>query len=86
MKPVLDGQVKALELTDRACDEYNAWLQERLKSSVWMDCNSYYRQGMNGKNVSTFPGPVSLFWYMARNPVWSHYIVNPDSRKSSLKQ
>jgi hypothetical protein len=78
MKPVLQGKVMSYELTDEASDDYNRWLQERLNSSVWVECSSYYRAGMNGKNFTTFPGPVTLFWYIARNPVWSHFISDED--------
>lgn len=81
MKPVLQRKVKAYEVTEGACDEYNAWLQKRLNSSVWMECQSYYRAGMNGKNFSTFPGPLTLFWRIARNPVWSHFISDKDFDK-----
>lgn len=75
MKPLLERKFKAIEVKESACDEYNEWIQERLGDSVWTECNSYYRAGMNGKNFSTFPGPLTLFWHVARNPVWDHYLV-----------
>lgn len=85
MKPIIEGKVKAYELTEKACDEYNEWLQNRLNSSVWMECSSYYRAGMNGKNFSTFPGPLTLFWWIARNPVWSHFISDKDFAKTKYQ-
>jgi len=74
MKPVLQGRVKAYEVTEEAEKEYNDWLQKRLDTSVWTECNSFYRAGMNGKNTVIFPGPATLFWYIARNPIWGHFI------------
>jgi hypothetical protein len=74
MQPVLQGKVKAYEITEKASDEYNDWLQKRMAVSVWSECRSYYLQGMNGKNVVTFPGSMALFWYVARNPVWTHFM------------
>ncbi|KAJ3574820.1 hypothetical protein NP233_g1506 [Leucocoprinus birnbaumii] len=74
MKPVLEGKAKYFEITDEATDEYNSWLQGRLQNSVWTDCMSYYRSDRKlGKIVATFPGPVALFWWLARTPVWSRY-------------
>jgi hypothetical protein len=73
IKPILDRQVKSLEVTDCAYGEYNDWLQGRLADSVWVDCASYYRQGGTGNNFATFPGPVSLFWWYTRKPLWQHY-------------
>lgn len=74
MKPVLENRVKAYEVTEEACDEYNMWLQNRLNSSVCLECSSYYREGMAGKNFVTFPGPLTLFWHIARHPKWDHFI------------
>ncbi|KAF7973421.1 hypothetical protein HWV62_15231 [Athelia sp. TMB] len=78
MKPLLEGKYKAIEVTEAACDEYNDWLQSRLNDSVWTECSSYYRAGMNGKNFSTFPGPLTLFWKVARNPVWKDFVTDKD--------
>lgn len=76
IKPVVDGKVKAFEITNEATDKYNEWLQGRLQSSVWTDCMSYYRLDSGvGKIVATFPGPVALFWWLARKPKWEKYKV-----------
>ncbi|EDR14376.1 uncharacterized protein LACBIDRAFT_292343 [Laccaria bicolor S238N-H82] len=69
IKPILDGQAKSFEISSEATDEYNTWLQDRLSTSVWTDCTSYY-QGAGGKVISTFPGPVALFWWLTRSPRW----------------
>lgn len=74
MKPVLEGKAKYFEITDEATDKYNEWLQGRLQNSVWTDCMSYYRSDRKlGKIVATFPGPVALFWWLSRTPVWERY-------------
>ncbi|PFH54195.1 hypothetical protein AMATHDRAFT_478 [Amanita thiersii Skay4041] len=75
IKPILDGQAKSFEVKEDVCDEYDGWVQKRLKTSVWMECNSYYQVGGNNetKNVATFPGPVSLFWWLIRTPDWSKF-------------
>lgn len=72
MKPILDGKAKSFEITEEATDAYNTWLQNRLSTSVWTDCNSYYLAGGNNKTkvIATFPGPVSLFWWLMRTPRW----------------
>ncbi|KAF9469173.1 hypothetical protein BDZ94DRAFT_360082 [Collybia nuda] len=72
IKPILDGQAKSFEVADNATEEYNTWLQGRLSTSVWTQCNSYYQVGgqKHTKIVATFPGPVSLFWWLTLTPEW----------------
>lgn len=77
MKPVLQNKIKTYEVTEDALKDYNGWIQKRLETSVWMECNSFYRVGMNGKNTVIFPGPAALFWYIARKPTWGHFISEP---------
>ncbi|KXN92229.1 4-hydroxyacetophenone monooxygenase, partial [Leucoagaricus sp. SymC.cos] len=93
MKPVLEGKAKYFEITSEATDKYNEWLQRRLQSSVWTDCTSYYRSDRKrGKIVATFPGPVSLFWWLSRKPVWERYKAvgaeawAADRQRSALKR
>ncbi|EFI28346.1 monooxygenase [Coprinopsis cinerea okayama7 len=79
IKPVLEGKIKSVEVTDEATDSYNDWLQERLSKSVWTDCDSYYyhylREGTKTKNVASFPGPATLFWWLGRRPSWEKFRV-----------
>jgi len=72
---VLEGKAKSFEVTDEATDKYNDWLQSRLQTSVWTDCVSYYQAGRDSKTriVATFPGPVSLFWWVCRRPRWEMF-------------
>ncbi|KAF9564392.1 FAD/NAD(P)-binding domain-containing protein [Agrocybe pediades] len=72
IRPVVEGKAKSFEITDEATEKYNDWLQNRLQSSVWTDCVSYYQAGRDSKTriIATFPGPVSLFWWFCRSPKW----------------
>jgi hypothetical protein len=76
IKPVLCKEAKSFEIKADVTDSYNDWLQRRLSKSVWTDCNSYYQIGgsKQTKIVGTFPGPVALFWWLARKPRWDEYI------------
>lgn len=76
IKPILAGTVRSVVVREEASAKYNSWLQARLARSVWNFCDSYYRrEGDDGKITVTFPGPVSLFWWLARRPRYSDYEV-----------
>ena len=72
---MLEGKAKSFEVTDEATDKYNDWLQSRLQTSVWTDCVSYYQARRDSKVriIATFPGPVSLFWWLCRHPQWEMF-------------
>lgn len=53
---------------DRASDEE---LQERLRGSVWTSCNSWYRQGPEGRIVNNWPGHMVEYRRRTKN-------VDPD--------
>lgn len=75
IKPIIAGKAKSFEVTHETTDKYNSWLQGRLSRSVWVDCDSYYHLG-GGKQarlIGTFPGPVALFWWLARQPHWNGF-------------
>jgi hypothetical protein len=91
VKPILDGKVKSFEVKASASVAYNDGIQGRLRESVWMGCNSYYRSGISfsllsaidanfysggdGKIYATYPGPVSRFWWNTLVPKWDDYKV-----------
>jgi hypothetical protein len=75
LKPIIDGKAKSFEVTAAATDEYNDWVQSRLRTMAWNGCSSWYRLSGSGKNVLMFPGPVSLFWCMMHTPRWAHFIT-----------
>ncbi|VDB82810.1 unnamed protein product [Peniophora sp. CBMAI 1063] len=80
-KPVLRGELDAVEPTPAATTRYNEWLYSRLSTSVFTECTSWYRAGGNGKIISNFPGPLALFWWLTLSPRWSDYNVR-GSRKT----
>ena len=75
VKPVVKGYAKSFEVKAEACDKYNSWLQKRLESSVWTECDSYYQWGRNKRTkiFGNFPGPVSLFWWLTRSARWEDF-------------
>lgn len=87
LQPILEGKAKSFEVTDAATNKYDEWLQQRLATSVWTECHSYYQSPNNHDEgskseleakpriVATFPGPVSYFWWMLRKPMWGDYIA-----------
>jgi len=76
IKPILAGAVRSFAVREEASEKYNSWMQKRLVRTVWNSCTSYYRRGSTrGKIFATFPGPVSLFWWLARRPRYSDYEI-----------
>jgi hypothetical protein len=71
---------KSLTIKPHPFEAYNAILQSRLRNTVWMGCNSFYREGDkgDGKNHGTFPGPVFLFWWWLRKVDWREWDVDGD--------
>jgi len=55
MKTVLQGGHRAIEVRADAQQAHNAALQQRLGTSVWAQCRSWYRMD-GGKVVAIFPG------------------------------
>jgi hypothetical protein len=82
LEPVRAGVLNSVAPTDSATDRYNDKLQERLEDSVWSQCASWYRVGSRGRIVSTFPGPLVLFWWWLRMMRWEdHEIKGPGAEK-----
>ena len=83
IKPILAGKVRSVAVREEASAKYNSWVQARLARSVWNFCDSWYRRsGADGKITATFPGPVSLFWWLARRPRYSDYeVVGGEERR-----
>ena len=76
IKPILTGAVRSFAVREEASAKYNSWIQKRLVRTVWNHCESYYRrESANGKIFATFPGAVSLFWWLARRPRYSEYEI-----------
>ncbi|KAF8209461.1 hypothetical protein K438DRAFT_1960458 [Mycena galopus ATCC 62051] len=73
--PIVDGLVSTFEVTSEATDAYNDLIQRRLQRSVFVECTSWYRTDGEGKVSSVFPGPMLLYGWWVRRPVWAHYKV-----------
>jgi hypothetical protein len=76
LAPLRAGVLKSVAPTDAATDRYNDMLQERLEDTVWSQCASWYRAGGRGRIVSTFPGPLVLFWWWLRRVRWEDYEID----------
>ncbi|KAH6918372.1 monooxygenase [Coprinopsis sp. MPI-PUGE-AT-0042] len=84
IKPILEGKVQTIEVTEEATESYNEWLQKRLTSTVYTDCDSYYFEHVEkadgkkvkGKNTATFPGPATLFYWLNRRPQWERFRIS----------
>lgn len=76
IKPIITGAVRSFAVREEASSKYNLWVQKRLAQTVWNFCHSYYRrESADGKIFGTFPGSVSLFWWLARSPRYSDYEI-----------
>jgi hypothetical protein len=80
IKPILEAKARSFAVKTQPTTKYNEWLQGRLQSSVWSTCMSWYRQGKSNKNVTTFPGPLTYYWWMLRRPVWEDFIAEGASK------
>ncbi|KAJ3725816.1 hypothetical protein C8R42DRAFT_575595, partial [Lentinula raphanica] len=77
-KPVLAGHIKSFEVKQDVSEQYNSWLQNRLKDSVWNSCDSYYHwdNRRDSRNIASFPGPAALlYWLMRRAERWEDWKV-----------
>ncbi|EIW85072.1 FAD/NAD(P)-binding domain-containing protein [Coniophora puteana RWD-64-598 SS2] len=76
IQPLLNGLTKTLEVKTEAVDRYGVWIQKRLENTIFLDCYSYYRgdDRNNGRNIATFPGLASLYWWITRKPRWEDFI------------
>ncbi|KAJ3763858.1 hypothetical protein EV360DRAFT_32659 [Lentinula raphanica] len=77
-KPVLAGHIKSFEVKQDVSEQYNLWLQNRLKDSVWNSCDSYYHwdNRRDSRNIASFPGPAALlYWLMRRAERWEDWKV-----------
>lgn len=61
-----------LSLREEAFEQHNRALQDRLKTSVWASCRSWYRME-NGKVVALFPGFTHEYVEAIGRPDWRDY-------------
>ena len=77
LAPVLARAMASFEVRSEVIDNYNAWLQKRLHSTVFTACRSYYHQSgtQSEKIVVIWPGSLTRFWWATLRLKWSEYIV-----------
>src|SRR5581483_4163597 len=65
---------RSIEVRAEAQREYNAWIQQRMKRTVWLagGCKSWYLSE-DGINRTLYPGPSSEFWRSLRKVKLSEY-------------
>lgn len=77
LKRMVEDDLATIEVTEKACAEFNAMLQERLENTIWMQsgaAHGYYRHH-TGKIVLGFPGPNVEYWKMLRQPDMADYVA-----------
>ncbi|KAG0699420.1 hypothetical protein DFH29DRAFT_936918, partial [Suillus ampliporus] len=77
IKPIIDGKMKSLEVTPKATACYNTWIRKRMENTIFLNCFSYYRgdSRKGARNVVTFPGMITLYWWIMRKPRWDDFKV-----------
>ncbi|SCZ95827.1 BZ3500_MvSof-1268-A1-R1_Chr8-1g09824 [Microbotryum saponariae] len=72
IEPMVKYGVKSFECKVEVEQQYNEYIQNRLKGTVWNGgCTSYYKLGE--KVVATFPGPTSEFVWRTRKPKFENF-------------
>ena len=84
MRELRRGEAGAIEPRAEAQADYNAWIQERMKRTVWLrgGCNSWYLDS-EGINRTLYPGPSSSFWRSLRRVELAEYRLEPARRRVS---
>jgi len=69
---------RSAEVKAQAQRGYNAWIQERMKRTVWLTggCKSWYLSD-DGVNRTLYPGPSSEFWRSLRKVKLEEYELDP---------
>ncbi|KAF8321563.1 FAD/NAD(P)-binding domain-containing protein [Clavulina sp. PMI_390] len=77
IEPILkkDAKVTTVEVKKHSYQGYNAWLQEKVRATVWSTCSSYYND-FGSKNFALYPGTMTQFWWQLRRPKWSDWSLN----------
>lgn len=57
--------LSAVDTHELACAAYNAWLQRRLRRTVWATANNYFKHP-SGRIVTQFDGSITLQWLILK--------------------
>jgi hypothetical protein len=85
IKPVIEGTTSSFEVKAEATDAYNDVIYSRLSHFVYTQCVSWYRAGGDGKVSGIFPGPLTLFWWWLRTPIWKDYRAVGAARRTKQR-
>ncbi|MFJ9387789.1 flavin-containing monooxygenase [Nocardioides sp. NPDC101246] len=55
----------AIDTHELACTAYNAWLQRRLRRTVWAQASNYFKHP-SGRIVTQFDGSITLQWLLLK--------------------
>ncbi|KAI0034043.1 FAD/NAD-P-binding domain-containing protein [Vararia minispora EC-137] len=72
-KPVIDKELETIEVTEEATVRFNNWIQQRMDTSIFVNCSSWYRVGQQGKVAAIWPSTIFQFWWNLLRVNWSDY-------------
>jgi cation diffusion facilitator CzcD-associated flavoprotein CzcO len=78
LRTLADRGAATIEPTRAAQADYNAWVQQRMRRTVWLTggCKSWYLDD-EGVNRTLYPGPSSEFWRSLRKVNLDEYVLEP---------
>ncbi len=78
LRTLAERGAATIEPTSAAQADYNAWVQQRMRRTVWLTggCNSWYLDE-EGVNRTLYPGPSSEFWRSLRKVSVDEYVLEP---------
>jgi cation diffusion facilitator CzcD-associated flavoprotein CzcO len=85
LKLMVDEDLAAIEVTEKASADYNQTLDKRLANTIWIQsgtAHGYYRHA-TGKIVLGFPGPNVELWSLYRRPDPADHILTLRAQKGA---
>ncbi|KAH8665838.1 hypothetical protein BGZ60DRAFT_378619 [Tricladium varicosporioides] len=81
IKPILEGDVKTVEVKKEAEVKWARDVQTALKKTIWNDpgCRSWYKTA-EGWNSTTYPWSQFNFWWRCTFPTWSDWDIQYTSK------
>jgi cation diffusion facilitator CzcD-associated flavoprotein CzcO len=75
------GRRVPYEVTKRAFDLYDAWMQKQMVGSVWSTSNNYFKTD-SGRVVTQWPVNPTVYWVMTR--VLPRLAMRPTPRRGAV--
>jgi cation diffusion facilitator CzcD-associated flavoprotein CzcO len=85
LKLMVEGDLSAVEVSEDACNAYNADLDRKLETTVWVQngtAHGYYRH-TSGKIVLGYPDVNLDYWLKLRQPVASDHHLSAKSEEGA---